>query len=188
MDDANATDASRALDRRRLLAAAGAASASLTAGCLGIGGSSADDDGAATAEPTDGDWRSVELQRVRGEESFTIDDLDAPLVVESFAVWCPKCERQAGELAGADSLTRLGLNTDPNEDAERVREYAVDKGFDWRFAVAPTALTEALVAEFGTAIATAPSTPLLFVCEDGATLRSGSVLGADEIVRAAEDC
>lgn len=196
MRDRNAADARPSLERRRFLAAVGATGATLSAGCVGLGdqtggGGATASDGQTTGTGGDdaADWRSVELRRVRGEETFTIGDLDGPVVVESFAVWCPTCERQANELAGAEAPTRIGLNTDPNEDADRVREYAANHDFGWRFAVAPASLTAALIDEFGSVVANAPSTPLLFVCDDGtAELVAGEVLGTDEILAAAEDC
>lgn len=153
------------------------------------------DGGSSTDAMTDGSeaehlWRSVELSTVRDEETFTIESLDGPVVVQSFAVWCPRCERQSNEIADLDdSVTAIGLNTDPNEDAEKVRQHAEAKGFDWRFAVATTEMTESLIAEFGTSVADAPSTPIIVDCGDGSTaFDSGFVLPAEDAQALAEDC
>lgn len=195
-DDTDAAPATAS--RRTFLAAAGAAGIATVGGCLG-GGSAADDEataggGAATtaADPSSGPapWQSIELDSVRGDEAFTIGGLDAPTIVHSFAVWCPKCERLSNELASVTgSYTVLGLNTDPNEDAETVRAYAEENGFQWRFAVAPPALTDALVAEFGSTAVNAPSTPVVVVCEDGATtFLSGSDSSPSTVESTAEEC
>jgi thiol-disulfide isomerase/thioredoxin len=203
--------------RRRVLAATAATGAGLLAGCLGGGGDPGGDgsgdgdsmDDGSDAGTTDGSmddgstddsmddggtnasaWRTAELSTVRGDETFTIDGLDGPVVVQSFAVWCPKCERQSGELANVgDAATVVGLNTDPNEDAAKVREHAEEKGFDWRFAVAPSEMTKSLIDEFGSTVTNAPSTPVIVACEDGGTeFFAGSIQSAGEIESAAGNC
>ena len=179
--------------RRALLAAGGAAGATLLGGCLGGGGdpgSASSGDGGASTTGAGTDWRSIELDSVRGDGSFTIGGLPAPTVVHSFAVWCPKCKRLSEQLAEVGGeFTVLGLNTDPNEDAGTVRAYAEDNGFGWRFAVAPTDLTDALVSEFGSTVVNAPSTPVIVVCGDGtATFLSGGDSTPSGITGAAEEC
>ncbi len=200
MHDHDADDASTTSSRRSVLAAGGAAATTLLGGCLGAGGDAgsggADATTAASTATTSTtgaagtDWQSLELDAVRGEETFTIGGLPSPTIVHSFAVWCPKCERLSNQLAAvADEYTILGLNTDPNEDAAKVQEYAEGNDFGWRFAVAPTDLTDALVAEFGSTVVNAPSTPVIVVCNDGsATFLSGGDSTRPTITDAAEDC
>lgn len=135
-------------------------------------------------------WRSVELSAVRDDETFTIEGLDDPVVIQSFAVWCPKCERQSTEIAKLDdSVTAIGLNTDPNEDAEKVRTHAEDNGFDWRFAVEPTEMTQSLIDEFGTTVTNAQSTPVIVDCGDGnPEFTSGAVIPTGDLQSLAEEC
>ena len=189
--------ATRRTSRRRLLATTGALAAGGLAGCLGgdeASGSEAADGDAADGDDGDGSadestWRTTELTTVRGEESFSLDGLEPPVVVQSFAVWCPKCGRQSEELAAlADSTTVVGLNTDPNEDAERVRRHAEQNGFDWRFAVAPAEMTDSLVEAFGPTVVNAPSTPLVVVCEDDATFDAGDVRSAEAVRALVDGC
>ena len=66
-----------------------------------------------------------------------------------------------------DSSTVVGLNTDPNKDAANVRAHAENNGFDWRFAVAPSGMTDSLVEAFGATVTNAPSTPVIVACADG---------------------
>jgi thiol-disulfide isomerase/thioredoxin len=194
--------------RRNFLAATGVVGTGVLGGCLGGGDSGGSDDDSGASEGEDmsqpsasdgtdssdemmaGDWWSTELETVRDGETFTIESLDAPVVIQSFAVWCPKCERQSNQLAGLDSaITKLSLNTDPNEDAGKVQDHAEANGFDWRFAVSPTEMTESLVDEFGSAVTNAPSTPIIVVCGDGTTtFKSGSVNAASEIKSIADEC
>jgi thiol-disulfide isomerase/thioredoxin len=189
MDHDKRGDAGPGTRRRAFLAAAGAAGAGLLAGCIGGGngdgggGSSVSGDGGAA-------WRTAELRTVRGDESFTIADLASPVVIQSFAVWCPKCRRQSEQLAEvSDSVTVVGLNTDPNEDAGKVRQHAEENGFDWRFAVSPSAMTDSLVEAFGTTVTNAPSTPVIVACGDGdVEFFSGSVNDAGTIRSAADGC
>ena len=202
MRDHNADDASATPSRRSLLAAGGAAATTLLAGCLGASGGAGSEgsdvttagSATTTASTTDtgggAGWQSLELSTVRVDGTFTIADLDAPTIVHSFAVWCPKCERLSNQLTAVDGeYTILGLNTDPNEDATKVREYAEQNDFGWRFAVAPTDLTDALVAQFGSTVVNAPSTPVIVVCGDGsATFLSGDDSTRPIITDTAEDC
>lgn len=191
--------------RRRLLAATGGLGAALLAGCTGDpdgdggdGGTGGSTDGTSGSSGggSDGDgesaatWRTAELTTVRGDESFSIAELSAPVVIQSFAVWCPKCQRQSEALAElGDSVTVVGLNTDPNEDAEKVRTHAEGNGFDWRFAVSPPAMTESLIDAFGTTVTNAPSTPVIVSCGDGsAEFMAGSIQLASELRTAAGDC
>jgi thiol-disulfide isomerase/thioredoxin len=197
MRDRSTDDTRTWYSRRTLLAAGGAAGTALLGGCLGGGGDPGSDSGSGgdttTTSATDAagaDWQSVELDDVRGEGTFTIGGLQPPTIVHSFAVWCPKCKRLSNQLADvAGEYTILSLNTDPNEDAAKVREYAEENGFGWRFAVAPTDLTDALVAEFGSTVVNAPSTPVIVVCGDGSTtFLSGGDSTRPTITDTAEDC
>lgn len=181
-------DATNRVRRRDILAATGAVSATLLAGCRGTpepdGMSRSNGDGSNI------EWRSLELSTVRGDETFTIDGLDGPVVLQSFAVWCPKCEQQSDNLRDLDdSYTVVSLNTDANEDAATVREHANDNGFEWRFAIASTELTNGLISEFGPSVANAPSTPIIVACDGGSTAySSGSIVTADEIASLASEC
>jgi thiol-disulfide isomerase/thioredoxin len=186
-----------------MLAGAGAVAAAL-AGCSGGDGGS---DGAAgsgnggSGTPTGpgggsggsaGGWRGTELTDVLTGDSFTVAGLAGPVVLESFAVWCPVCTSQQevlGAVAG-DGVSVVSLNTDPNEDAEAVRSHAEEHGFDWRYAVAPSAMTQALIEEFGPGITSAPSAPVVVLCEDGSAtyLDEHGVKSAETIRSAVEGC
>jgi hypothetical protein len=172
--------------RRAVLAASAGLGTTLLAGCLGEG-SGGETAGEGTGDGSNGGqsaaWRTTSLTRVRGDATFTIDGLEAPIVMQSFSVWCPKCERQSKALGDLpDAYTVVSLNTDPNEDAKKVRRHADSNGFDWLFAVSPSAMTDSLVDAFGRTVTNAPSTPLVVVRTDGSvTFDAGDVRNADEV-------
>lgn len=149
------------------------------------------------AETTDGGtdgaeavWRTTELEPVRGGEPFTVESFDTPVVLETFAVWCPKCDRQQEVLAGLDeSVTRVALNVDGNEDAEKVASHADKNGHGWRYAISPTEMTQSLVEEFGTTVTNPPSTPVIVACQGGgSTFMAGEIHSAEKIMSAADEC
>ena len=196
--------------RRGVLALAGGTGFVL-AGCLeqdGMGaddgetGSEADDSGAGgetnggdeTGGEDDGepvDWRSESLVDVTTDESFTIDEFDRPVLLHTFAIWCGTCQRQHGEFGSlldgtAEDPVVVELNIDPNENADAVREHAERHGFDWRFAVSPAHVSEALVEEFGSRVVSAPQSPVILICSDGDTHVLDKVVSDTDLADALE--
>ena len=127
------------------------------------------------------DWRDIPLRNVITGEIFRISDFKGkPIILQSFAVWCPTCKKQQLQIqqlrqSVGDEVIYISLDVDPNEDEATVRNHASRNGFEWRYAVSPPQLTQALMAEFGTAIVIAPSAPVVLVCEDqkGRLLKRG---------------
>ncbi len=94
-----------------------------------------------------------------------------PILLEVFAVWCPTCLSQQKEMQklkekGGDTVVRISLNMDPNEDEAKVRKHIEEHGLDWYFAISPPELTKALIDEVGLAILSAPLSPVIVICED----------------------
>lgn len=120
-------------------------------------------------------WRTVPLTDVRTGTTFTISEFSGkPVLVESFAVWCPVCAKQQKEIQKlhqelGEAVVSISLDTDPNEDAQKVLEAVLDRGFTWRFAVSPPELSKALIEEFGPAVVNAPIAPIILICEDQST-------------------
>lgn len=143
------------------------------------------------AIPLDGvsvPWQDVELTDVNTGKTFKISDhRGKPVLIESFAVWCPTCTKQQKETKKfheevGDDVISVSLDTDPNEDAEIVLNHARRNGFDWLYAVSPVELTQGLIAEFGVGVVNAPMVPVVLVCEDQTSrlLKSG-VKNADAL-------
>lgn len=118
-------------------------------------------------------WVDVEIKDVNSQENYKISDfLGTPVLVESFAVWCPTCTRQQNEIKSlheevGDSVISISLDTDPNEDEDQVLEHTNRNGFNWRYSIAPKELTTSLIEEFGNQVINAPSAPVILICEDG---------------------
>ena len=138
---------------------------------LGLAATAWAADEEATEEPAVA-WLAIELTDVRTGESFTIAEFaDTPVLLESFAVWCPICTNQQKQVRAlhetvGDEVVSIALNTDPNEDRAKVVAHLERHGFDWRYAVAPPELLLALKEEFGIGILNAPSAPMVLICPD----------------------
>ena len=121
-------------------------------------------------------WATVELTDVRTGESFRIADLVAEgrvVFIETMAIWCTNCRRQQGDVVTAldqldpASVTWIGVDVDPSEEADALAEYSRALGFDWPFVVAGADLSRALAADFGDGVLSPPSTPIIVVGTDG---------------------
>ena len=143
----------------------------------------------SVAPPTASAWMDIELTDVATGQTFKISDFKGkPVLLESFAVWCPTCLAQQKEIkkvkqSEGDAIIHISLDTDPNEDADKIREHMERNGLDWYFIVAPIELTNALIDEFGLVVVNAPSAPVILIYEDQSTrfLRSG-VKSAEELI------
>lgn len=156
-----------------------------------------DDSGTADDQESDDDtndepedrpaWMTVELVDVTSEETFTLGEFDVPVLLETFAVWCPDCLDQQRESAAfhdetTQEVVSVGLNVDPNEDDDLVRTHVEEHGFDWYFAVSPGELTGSLAEEFGDSIAHPPASPVVLICPDGGFRRlEDGLLTADDL-------
>ena len=118
------------------------------------------------------DWKCEDLVDVLTGETFQIKDYEGkPILVESFAVWCPTCLKQQlimKELleSDGDSIIHVSLDTDPNEEESLVKEHAEKNDLNWIFTVSPKEVTKKLIDEFGIGVVNAPSAPVILVCED----------------------
>ncbi len=142
----------------------------------------------APGQPVVRPWMDIELTDVTTGETFQISDFEGKtILLESFAVWCPTCLAQQKELqklqaSEGDDVIHISLDTDPNEDAEKIREHIQRNGLDWYFAVSPIQLTQALIDEFGLDFVSASRAPVVLICKDSSArfLRSG-VKPAEEL-------
>lgn len=137
-------------------------------------------------------WMNIELKDVRTEETFKISDFEGkPVLVESFAVWCPTCTKQQKEIKGlheeiGNEVISVSLDTDPNEDSSKVLEHLQANGFDWYYAISPIEMTQSLINEFGNSIINAPSAPMILICEDG-SFRKLSGSGSRDVDKLKEE-
>ena len=138
-------------------------------------------------------WMDIELKDIATGEQFRVSDFKGtPILLESFAVWCPTCLKQQKEIEKlkakeGDTIIHISLNTDPNEDEAKIREHLERNGFDWYFGISPPQLTKALIDEVGLAIVSAPLAPVLLICEDQSTrFLPGGVKSAETLLSEVE--
>jgi thiol-disulfide isomerase/thioredoxin len=117
-------------------------------------------------------WYNAELVDVNTDSNFKVSDFDEPVLLESFAVWCPTCTKQQKNIKKlheeiGDSVVSIGLDTDPNEDASKVKSHTEKNGFDWRYSISPSDVTNSLKDDFGVGFLNAPSAPVAIICPDG---------------------
>lgn len=145
-----------------------------------------------TAAPTpvafDDALLAIELRNVRSGETFTLGELaaDAPVIVETMAIWCTNCRQQMHQVTAAHDLAdfhSVSIDVEPSEVAEDLVAYAEREGFDWPFVLADAELATALRDRFGTEVLFPPGMPKLLVRTDGSVelLPLGDLLSADEI-------
>ncbi|MDY6778221.1 MAG: thioredoxin domain-containing protein [Candidatus Nanohaloarchaea archaeon] len=131
-------------------------------------------------------WMTTNLTAIPSGETFTIQQLERPVLVEMFAVWCPTCTRQQKEVQQlhrryGDIVTSVSLDIDPNEDRQKVWRHMRRYNFTWRYAIASPTMTAALVREFDSTITVAPRSPMVLVCENGFRRLSRGVKTAETL-------
>lgn len=120
-------------------------------------------------------WFSIPLTDVRSGNSFTIADFKGKVIlVENMAVWCSNCLKQQNQvlelhklLGENKDLVSLGLGIDPNEDAQKLKDYIDGKGFDWMYSVAPAELNREISNLYGAQFLNPPSAPMLIIDRHG---------------------
>jgi len=185
--------------RRAILASVGATVA--LAGCLGEdtptddeenGGDGPDDGGEDPETAENLEWQEATLEDVTTGKSFTIDDSDQPVVVHTFASYCPTCHSQQEEIdevaSDHEDVRFVDLAIEGGDDPDSVADHAVDNGYEWTFAMADDDLTSSLVDEFGQEISVHAQSPLVVVCSDGSTQTVEKVASAAQIRTSLEEC
>ena len=137
------------------------------------------------------DWFGFEMTDVRTGQSFTIDDYaDKVVLLETMAIWCPTCRKQADEvkrlheiLGDSEDLVSISLDVDMGEDAETLKAYAERFGYAWHFAVAPLLVARALGNQYSAQYLNPPVAPMLVIDRDGNVLGLpfGSVKSAEAL-------
>ncbi len=82
-------------------------------------------------------------------------------------------------------MVMVSIDGDPNEDAELLRRYADDLGFEWRFAVAPRELMGALARSYGDGVLYPPSDPMFVVSAKGVPHKLRSGIKDEDLLREA---
>jgi cytochrome oxidase Cu insertion factor (SCO1/SenC/PrrC family) len=120
-------------------------------------------------------WFGATLTNVNTGEAFTLNELNGKVIlVETMAVWCPNCKRQQEQvkalhalLGERDDFVSLGLDIDPNESADVLKNYVTSNGFDWLYAVPAPEINREIAALYGDQLLNPPSTPMLIIDHKG---------------------
>lgn len=119
------------------------------------------------------EWKSIVLKDIRTSQSFKVNQFKKPILLESFAVWCPTCTKQQNIIKELheedDSFISISLDTDPNEDESKVLDHITRNNFNWYYAISPKSLTNSLIDEFGVTVVNAPQAPVVLICPKGDT-------------------
>jgi hypothetical protein len=139
------------------------------------------------------EWFKASLTDVNTGETFTVADFKGKVVlVETLAMWCSNCLKQQGQvkslhdLVGArDDFVSLGLDIDPNENADALKAYTDNNGFDWVYAVAPAEVSREIGQLYGAQYLNPPSTPMLIIDRGGEVhLLPFGIKSADDLLEA----
>ena len=140
--------------------------------------------------------RFAPLLDFRTREIIKIADFEGkPILLESFAVWCPVCLSQQKQLdilerQQGNKFIHISIDTDPNENEKIVQQHLDRYKFRWHFVVSTPELNQALLDEFGISVLNAPSAPIVLICEDQSArlLRNGVKLVAELLEEVAKGC
>lgn len=138
-------------------------------------------------------WLGTNLTDATTGETFKIYDFKGKVVlVELMAQWCSTCKKQQMEVKSlheqlgmpADLVT-IALDIDPNEDADTLKTYAADNGFDWMYTVSPEEVSREIGNLYGDLYLNPPSAPMLIVDRKGEVhpLPFG-IKSADDLIKA----
>jgi cytochrome oxidase Cu insertion factor (SCO1/SenC/PrrC family) len=120
-------------------------------------------------------WFNAHLTDVNTGKSFKIADYKGKVVlVETMAVWCSECLKQQNEvkalhaqLGQRDDFVSVAVDIDPNENDGTLKAHAMNRGFDWTYAVAPAAVAREIGQLYGAQFLNPTSTPMLIIDRQG---------------------
>ena len=120
-------------------------------------------------------WFDAALVDVRTGQQFTINGFRGKVVlVETLAMWCSSCLQQQVQvktlkdsLSDRDDFVSVGLDIDVNENADDLKAYTDNNGFDWLYAIAPVEVAREISNLYGAQFLNPPSTPILVVDKSG---------------------
>lgn len=120
-------------------------------------------------------WFNQTLTNVSTGETISIQGLKGKVIlVETMAIWCPNCLKQQNQvkvlhetLGDRDDFLSIALDIDTNEDANSLKSYAQENGFDWFYAVSTADISRDIAAQYGDQFLNPPSTPILIIDRHG---------------------
>lgn len=133
-------------------------------------------------------WQTTLLTDVQSGTQFSVSDIrDRPVLIQTFTITCPICRQQQAEISklhdsGEIPFVMIGLDIDPNGNADSLRDYTLRYGYYGLYAQSPPDMTSALVDQFGILVLSPAQAPLILVCPDGtARILSPGVKSAEDL-------
>ncbi|PKL58977.1 MAG: hypothetical protein CVV33_09910, partial [Methanomicrobiales archaeon HGW-Methanomicrobiales-4] len=98
-------------------------------------------------------WMTIPITDAITGKTTSISELVAqgkPVIIHTFAVWCPSCSIQLRETASMvknnpDAYTVLGIDIDPRENTEMVKRHIEKNSFVGMYGAAPPEMTRDLM-------------------------------------------
>lgn len=121
-------------------------------------------------------WMTIPItDAVTGKQTSVIElaEQGKPVIIHTFAVWCPACSMQLHETAKLlqekpGAYTVLGIDIDPREDTAMVKDHVEKNHFVGKYTAAPIDLTRSLIRTVGQQVVqTLPQT--IIVCNKTVT-------------------
>jgi len=120
-------------------------------------------------------WFSAALTDVQTGQAFSIADYNGKvLLVETMAIWCSTCLAQQKQvlalhslLGERDDFQSIGLDIDPNENGEDLKEYTGRNGFNWVYAISPAEVSGEIGNLYGDQFLNPPSAPMFIIDRHG---------------------
>ena len=171
------------MERSSLLLAAAITAAALIvvvaviSGVIPLSGKAGAGSALPVAPGTPGSWQNVALQDVMTGKQVTVKEYAGkPVLITFLTVACPICTAQQKEIAGMPevqngSLVNIGLDVDPSDDPDLIRNHAKRNNFTGHYAASPPAFTQPFLDRFGMEILTPASAPMILVCPDGSSMK-----------------
>jgi len=121
-------------------------------------------------------WALTPLTDVSTGEQFRIADLAASgkvVFIEPMAIWCANCRAQqiaavaAFEELDPATVEWVAIDIESAETADALVRYREQNGFPFRYVIADSALSRALVDQFGDVVLSPPSVNVIILGMDG---------------------
>ena len=152
----------------------------LIAGCTNNGIAPAQINNKTTEPGITGDtgstWMTIPItDTVTGKQTSIVDLASAgkPIIMHTFAVWCPACSMQLRETKKLDldnpgAIIILGVDIDPRENGDQVKNHVEKNQFTGIYVSAPPEFTRSLMKTVGPQIIqTLPQT--VIICNKSVT-------------------
>ena len=96
------------------------------------------------------------------------------VLVETMAMWCSNCYKQQSQVKALhdligenDDFVSVGIDIDLNEELGDLKEYVMNNGFDWWYAVASKEVAREISQVLGDQFLNPPSTPMFIIDREG---------------------